>query len=106
MLRRLRVQCIIVFGFVWYEPLQYDTYVYPWWANLLGWMMALSSILCMPVLALGAILLTSGSLREVCSSCSFGSIMFDYFNSFQVLRFFSHISVCFNLCNENGGGMR
>jgi len=65
-----RLQCIIVFGFVWYEPLQYDTYVYPWWANLLGWMMALSSILCMPVLALAGILLTSGTLREVSSACS------------------------------------
>jgi len=56
-----------VFGFVWYEPLKYDKYVYPWWANLLGWMMALSSILCMPVLAVAGILLTSGSLREVSS---------------------------------------
>jgi len=64
-----RRQCIIVFGFVWYEPLEYDTYVYPWWANLLGWMMALSSILCMPVLAVTGILWTSGTLREVSFYC-------------------------------------
>ena len=56
-----------MFGFVWYKPLKYDTYVYPWWANLLGWMMALSSILCMPVLALAGLLLASGTLREVSS---------------------------------------
>jgi len=57
-----------VFGFVWYEPLEYDTYVYPWWANLLGWTMALSSILCMPVLALAGFLFTSGTPREVSST--------------------------------------
>ncbi|XP_077973165.1 sodium- and chloride-dependent betaine transporter-like isoform X1 [Styela clava] len=36
-----------------YEPLKYDqNYVYPVWANALGWMTALNSILCVPILAI------------------------------------------------------
>jgi hypothetical protein len=59
------LQCIIVFGFVWYEPLKYDDYVYPGWANAIGWGMAFSSILCMPILAIGAFFMSSGSVSQV-----------------------------------------
>ena len=59
------LQCIMVFGFVMYEPIRYESYVYPWWANLVGWGMALSSILCMPIMAVTQILRTPGSLPEV-----------------------------------------
>lgn len=59
------LQCIIVFGFVWYEPLKYDDYTYPGWANAIGWGMAFSSILCMPILAIGAFFLSSGSIPQV-----------------------------------------
>ena len=48
-----------------YEPITYESYVYPWWANLLGWAMACSSILCMPIMAVIQILRTPGTLREV-----------------------------------------
>ena len=55
----------MIFGFVMYAPLEYDTYVYPWWANLIGWCIALSSILCMPIVAIYKLLTTPGSLKEV-----------------------------------------
>ena len=55
----------MVFGFVMYEPITYESYVYPWWANVLGWGIALSSILCMPGMAIIQILRTEGTLIEV-----------------------------------------
>jgi hypothetical protein len=70
------IECVSVHHCLWIRLVQtahvrhvrlptYDTYVYPWWANLLGWGMALSSILCMPTLAITGFLFTSGSLKEV-----------------------------------------
>ncbi|KOB76428.1 Transporter [Operophtera brumata] len=39
---------IIVYGLLDYEPLQYESYVYPWWANAIGWGIAGSSVMCIP----------------------------------------------------------
>ncbi|CAD5125285.1 DgyrCDS13529 [Dimorphilus gyrociliatus] len=59
------IMCIMVFGFVMYEPLAYDkNYIYPGWANGVGWCLALSSILCMPVVASVRMLITKGSFIE------------------------------------------
>ena len=56
----------MIFGFVKYQPLKYDErYTYPWWANMIGWAMAMSSMLCMPVLAIYQLLTTSGTFRQV-----------------------------------------
>ena len=64
-----------MFGFVLYEPLKYDQYEYPMWANMVGWMVALSSILCMPTLAIVQFLLTPGTCKQV-SRESFNSVTF------------------------------
>lgn len=56
---------IIVYGLMDYEPLQYEGYVYPAWANALGWAIAGSSIICIPVVAIYKILTTKGSFVEV-----------------------------------------
>lgn len=58
---------IIVYGLLDYEPLQYEGYIYPMWANILGWAIAGSSVLCIPVVAIFKILTTKGSFTEVCS---------------------------------------
>uniref|UniRef100_A0A8D0FJT4 Transporter n=1 Tax=Strix occidentalis caurina TaxID=311401 RepID=A0A8D0FJT4_STROC len=40
---------IFVFHVVNYKPLTYNkTYVYPWWGDAIGWVLALSSMLCIP----------------------------------------------------------
>ena len=61
-------QCIMVFGFVMHKPLELDNYVYPDWANAIGWCVAASSIICLPGVAIFKILTTSGSFREVNTS--------------------------------------
>ncbi|KAL4223499.1 hypothetical protein ACF0H5_016970 [Mactra antiquata] len=55
---------IMIFGVVNYAPLEYDTYVYPWQANFIGWCIALSSILCIPGFAIFQFLRTPGSVAE------------------------------------------
>ncbi|NXT21877.1 SC6A8 protein, partial [Syrrhaptes paradoxus] len=57
---------IFVFHVVNYKPLTYNkTYVYPWWGEAIGWVLALSSMLCIPCTVLYKLLRCKGSLREV-----------------------------------------
>ncbi|XP_053625464.1 sodium-dependent dopamine transporter [Plodia interpunctella] len=55
---------IIAYGLLDYEPLQYESYVYPGWANALGWAIAGSSVMCIPTVAIYKILTTKGSFGE------------------------------------------
>ncbi|XP_074511198.1 sodium- and chloride-dependent GABA transporter 3-like isoform X1 [Sebastes fasciatus] len=56
--------CFIGF-FVTYQPLASSGgYVYPNWACGLGWAMALSSVVAVPIWAVGKICLTEGTLRQ------------------------------------------
>jgi solute carrier family 6 (neurotransmitter transporter, dopamine) member 3 len=48
-----------------YEPLTYEDYQYPLWANVLGWGIAGSSVLMIPGVALFKIITTPGTLSEV-----------------------------------------
>lgn len=43
---------IIVFGMLNYEPLRHGDYVYPFWANFLGWSIAISSASMIPLMAI------------------------------------------------------
>lgn len=55
-----------MFHVVNYKPLTYNTvYTYPLWGEALGWALALSSMLCIPVTVLYKLLRCKGSLREV-----------------------------------------
>ncbi|XP_034447726.1 sodium- and chloride-dependent creatine transporter 1 isoform X1 [Hippoglossus hippoglossus] len=61
------VVCVGVFLFhvVNYKPLTYNTsYTYPLWGEAIGWLLALSSMLCIPVTVLFKLLRCKGSLRE------------------------------------------
>lgn len=55
---------IIIYGLIYYEPLQYEDYVYPHWANVLGWCIAGSSVIMIPVMAVYQIIVTPGSLKQ------------------------------------------
>ncbi|KAE8737443.1 hypothetical protein FOCC_FOCC017093 [Frankliniella occidentalis] len=58
-------QFIIVYGLVGYEPLTYENYIYPGWANVLGWLIAGSSVACIPGVAAFKILTTPGTFWQV-----------------------------------------
>ncbi|KAK4875154.1 hypothetical protein RN001_011576 [Aquatica leii] len=52
---------IIVYGLLGYEPLSYEDYVYPNWANVIGWIIAGSSVAMIPAMACYKFIVTPGS---------------------------------------------
>lgn len=56
---------MFVYSVVQYKPLKYMEYEYPWWGELIGWGMALSSILVMPGYAIYLIAVTPGTMHQV-----------------------------------------
>ncbi|XP_013114675.1 sodium-dependent dopamine transporter [Stomoxys calcitrans] len=55
---------ITVYGLIGYEPLSYEDYTYPRWANALGWCIAGSSVMMIPAVAIFKICTTPGTLRQ------------------------------------------
>ncbi|GIZ01435.1 sodium- and chloride-dependent GABA transporter 1 [Caerostris extrusa] len=56
---------IFLFSIIDYEPLVYaNVYTYPWWGEMLGWFVALSSMLWIPGYFLYFIYNTEGTLKE------------------------------------------
>ncbi|PZC74655.1 hypothetical protein B5X24_HaOG207374 [Helicoverpa armigera] len=55
---------VVVFGLLYQQPLQYQHYTYPPWAVVLGWGLACSSILMIPVVAVYKLLSTPGTFRQ------------------------------------------
>lgn len=55
---------IIIYGLIGYEPLSYEDYTYPPWANNLGWIIAGSSMAMIPFVAFFKICITPGTFRE------------------------------------------
>lgn len=59
-------QGCFVFSLVKYKPLTYNkVYEYPDWAIGLGWLLALSSMICIPMVMVIKILQSEGPLIEV-----------------------------------------
>ncbi|XP_060936566.1 sodium- and chloride-dependent GABA transporter 2-like [Limanda limanda] len=59
--------CIGTFAFsiIKYTPLKYNNeYVYPWWGYAIGWLLAMSSIMCIPLWMVYKISTTPGTFRE------------------------------------------
>ncbi|KAI5614880.1 sodium- and chloride-dependent GABA transporter 2, partial [Silurus asotus] len=60
--------CLGTFAFslIKYTPLKYNNeYVYPWWGYTLGWLLALSSMVCIPLWIVYKMWTAKGTLREV-----------------------------------------
>ncbi|XP_025831651.1 sodium-dependent noradrenaline transporter-like [Agrilus planipennis] len=77
---------VVIFGLLYHEPLQYNEYLYPSWAEWVGWSLALSSILMIPLVAIIQIIKTPGTLKEQpCSSKTIESI-FPQFVKFKLNR--------------------
>nr|XP_002132068.3 sodium- and chloride-dependent GABA transporter 3-like isoform X5 [Ciona intestinalis] len=55
---------ILIFYCIKWEPLKVGEYVYPWWANGIGWMLSLSSILWIPGVACYVMVNGKGSLSK------------------------------------------
>ncbi|KAG8036087.1 hypothetical protein G9C98_004666 [Cotesia typhae] len=55
---------IIVYGLMGYEPLTYDEYTYPLWANIIGWIIASSSVAMIPGMAIYKIIITPGTFCQ------------------------------------------
>ncbi|XP_041569651.1 sodium- and chloride-dependent GABA transporter 2 isoform X1 [Taeniopygia guttata] len=54
-----------LFSLIKYTPLTYNKkYVYPWWGDTLGWLLALSSMVCIPLWIIYKLSTIKGSLRE------------------------------------------
>uniref|UniRef100_A0A3P9NUA3 Transporter n=1 Tax=Poecilia reticulata TaxID=8081 RepID=A0A3P9NUA3_POERE len=59
--------CIGTFAFslIKYTPLKYNNvYVYPWWGYFIGWLLALSSMVCIPLWMAYKISTTQGTLKQ------------------------------------------
>ncbi|XP_054168846.1 sodium- and chloride-dependent GABA transporter 1-like [Oppia nitens] len=55
---------VFMFSLVQYQPLTYMDYDYPWWGELIGWFLALSSMLCIPGYAVYIYFNTPGDFAE------------------------------------------
>lgn len=55
---------VFIFSMVQYKPLTYIGYVYPWWGEFIGWLLGLSSMLCIPSYALYKYYTATGTFRE------------------------------------------
>ncbi|NXX65461.1 S6A12 protein, partial [Spizella passerina] len=56
---------VFLFSLIKYTPLKYNnSYEYPPWGYVLGWLMALSSMVCIPLYAIFILLKTKGSLKQ------------------------------------------
>ncbi|KAL9922606.1 sodium-dependent dopamine transporter [Glossina fuscipes fuscipes] len=55
---------ITVYGLIGYEPLSYEDYTYPGWANALGWCIAGSSVIMIPAIAIYKLITTPGTFKQ------------------------------------------
>ncbi len=59
------MQGVFIFRVATYTPIEYLGYKYPYWGEIIGWLMALSSILVIPSYMVYMFVVTPGSLRHV-----------------------------------------
>lgn len=57
--------CVAAYSLINYERFRYKDYVYPWWGEVIGWLMASSSVMIIPFYAIYKIAVSHGSLREI-----------------------------------------
>ncbi|XP_032892203.1 sodium-dependent noradrenaline transporter [Amblyraja radiata] len=60
---------VIIVSIVKFKPLTYDEYVFPNWANLVGWGVAVSSMSLVPIYAIYKLLTVRGTLKERIAYC-------------------------------------
>uniref|UniRef100_A0A672M190 Transporter n=1 Tax=Sinocyclocheilus grahami TaxID=75366 RepID=A0A672M190_SINGR len=55
---------VVIASIVTSGELRYDDYVFPPWSNMVGWFIALSSMLCVPIYAIYKFLILPGTFKE------------------------------------------
>lgn len=55
------LQFILIFTVIQYKPISYGNYLYPQWSLAIGFLMAMSSVICIPVYALYKIAKSDGA---------------------------------------------
>ncbi|KAF5274143.1 hypothetical protein FQR65_LT04541 [Abscondita terminalis] len=60
---------VILFGLIFSAPLKYEDYLYPTWAEGIGWCLALTSILMIPFNAIFQLIKAPGTFKEKLAIC-------------------------------------
>ncbi|GCB67649.1 hypothetical protein scyTo_0013731, partial [Scyliorhinus torazame] len=60
---------VVIVSIVKFKPLTYDEYIFPNWANLVGWGIAVSSMSLVPIYAIYKLLTIRGTLKERIAYC-------------------------------------
>ncbi|XP_078400369.1 sodium-dependent noradrenaline transporter isoform X2 [Cetorhinus maximus] len=60
---------VVIVSIVKFKPLTYDEYVFPNWANLVGWGIAVSSMSLVPIYAIYKLFTIRGTLKERIAYC-------------------------------------
>ncbi|KRZ31414.1 Sodium- and chloride-dependent GABA transporter 1 [Trichinella pseudospiralis] len=55
---------VTLFSLIKYEGPKYPNYTFPTWAHVIGWLMSISSMICIPVYAIYLYIATPGSFRH------------------------------------------
>lgn len=88
-----------MYGLLGYEPLTYEGYVYPAWANVLGWIIAGSSVAMIPAVALYQYFNTSGTPLQVIHF-----VLYDWFHEQSIVDLFLETTIHNdNNYNNNNG---
>lgn len=58
-------QVILIFSIIQFKPARYEDYVFPPWAQGVGWVIALASIIWIPLGAIHTLWVLPGSFRQV-----------------------------------------
>ena len=61
------LQFILLFGWIDYSPARYGDYYFPPWADALGWLMTISSVIWIPVFMIVLFCRADGGVAQVCS---------------------------------------
>lgn len=62
---------MVIFALVFTKPLTYNQeYVYPTWANAMGWLLVMGSLIWIPGFCIYKLLQYPGTLREVSDNCA------------------------------------
>lgn len=64
-LRMFSFQCILVFSLLGYEAMLEGEYEYPEWSVAAGWILTLSSVLCIPLYAIYKFMASHGDCKDV-----------------------------------------
>lgn len=62
----LGLSLLFILSFVGYEHMNLDGYIYPPWAEVVGWLLTGVSIICIPIYLLSTFLRSRGTLKQRC----------------------------------------